>query len=242
MEKNIPKKIHYCWFGRGEKPKKALDCIESWKKYCPDYELIEWNEDNFDINCNLYVKQAYESKKYAFVTDYVRLYAMYNYGGIYMDTDVEVLKSLDSFLYNDAFSGFELPHCIPTGIMACKKGFELFGEFLEYYNDKSFILEDGSLDLTTNVTIMTDIVSKYGLKKDGSFQVINGFALYPRDYFCPLDDATGKLFKTENTATIHWFSKSWLDPKTVFKSKITKVFHRYFGVECFSWLKKILNK
>lgn len=238
----IPKRIHYCWFGGNPLPKDALKCIDSWKKYLPDYEIVEWNENNFDINSNPYVKEAYENKKFAFVSDYVRLFAMYNYGGIYMDTDVEVVKPLDEFLKHEAFSGFELPYCISTGIMASEKDFPLFGEFLEYYNDRHFIKEDGSFDMTTNVEIMTGIVEKYGLVKDGSFQVVNGFALYPRDYFCPLDDATGKMYKTANTVTIHWFNKSWIDARQRRISAVTKVFHRIFGQNCFAWLKKLLGR
>jgi len=238
----IPKKIHYCWFGRGEKPKLAIKCIDSWKKYCPDYEIIEWNEDNFDISCNSYVKEAYESRKFAFVTDYVRLFAMYNYGGIYMDTDVEVLKSLDEFLDNVAFSGFESSQLIPTGIMASEKGFSLYNEFLRYYTDKHFIQEDGTLDNTTNVIIMTDILKKYGLVCDGKFQIVEGWTLYPSDYFCPLNNATGELKKTKNTATIHWFAKSWVSPHSRRISKITKLFHRIFGEQCFDWLKKIIKQ
>lgn len=238
----INKVIHYCWFGRGEKPKKALECIESWRKYCPEYKIIEWNEDNFDINSNLYVKQAYEAKKYAFVTDYVRLYVMYNYGGIYMDTDVEVIRPLDDFLYNEAFSGFELPSCVPTGIMASVKEFELFKEFLNYYKNKCFIDENKKFDMTTNVSIITNILEKYGLKKDGTYQVIKGFALYPQDFFCPLDNATGLVRKTENTTTIHWFSKSWVDSKIVYRSRITRIFHRIFGKDCFKWIKRIIGE
>lgn len=238
---SIPKIIHFCWFGRGEKPELALRCIESWKQYCPEYQIIEWNEDNFDVNYNTYCKEAYDSKKYAFVSDIVRLYAMYNYGGIYMDTDVEVLKPLDDLLVNRAFSGFENETDIPTGIMACEKEFKLLGEFLNYYNGKKFINEDGEMDLTTNVKIMTSICEQYGLKRNGNYQIINKFTIYPKDYFCPLDNETGILTKTENTYTIHWFSKSWLDKKIVMRSKITRQFHRIFGVNCFSWLKKILG-
>ncbi|UPA31241.1 glycosyl transferase [Terrisporobacter glycolicus] len=238
----INKVIHYCWFGRGKKTKKALECIESWRKYCPEYKIIEWNEDNFDINSNLYVKQAYEAKKYAFVTDYVRLYVMYNYGGIYMDTDVEVIRPLDDFLHNEAFSGFELPSCVPTGIMASVKEFELFKEFLNYYKNKPFIDENKKFDMTTNVSIITNIMGKYGLKKDGTYQVIKGFALYPQDFFCPLDNATGLVRKTENTATIHWFSKSWVDSKIVYRSRITRIFHRIFGKDCFKWIKRIIGE
>lgn len=238
----IPKKIHYCWFGRGEMPDKAKKCIESWKKYCPDYELILWNEDSFDINSNTYVKEAYENKKFAFVTDYVRLFAMYNYGGIYMDTDVEVIKPLDEFLDNKGFSGFESAQFIPTGIMASEKGFPLYGEFLEYYQNRNFVKEDGSLDNTTNVIIMTKIVEKYGLKKTGELQVINGWKLYPSDYFCPLNDSTGELNITENTATIHWFAKSWISKRDRRISKVTKVFHRLFGENCFFWIKRIIKR
>ncbi|MGG3564221.1 glycosyltransferase [Neobacillus rhizosphaerae] len=237
----IPKVIHYCWFGKGDMPKLAQKCINSWEKYCPDYKIIEWNEQNFDITSNKYVYEAYQNKKYAFVTDYVRLYVMYKYGGIYMDTDVEVLSSLDIFLNNKAFSGFETQDYVPTGVMACEKEFELFGEFLAYYEDKSFVNNDGSLDMTSNVRIMTNILEKYGLNKNGEFQVINGFALYPMDYFCPLDNATGRLNKTANTATIHWFNKSWVDPIKRKRSKITRIFHLLFGKNCFSWLKKVVG-
>jgi hypothetical protein len=237
----IPKVIHYCWFGKGEMPKLAKKCIESWEKHCPEYQIIQWNEENFDITSNQYVYEAYQSKKFAFVTDYVRLYVMYHYGGIYMDTDVEVVSSLDKFLNHQAFSGFETPVFIPTGIMACEKGFNLFGDFLAFYNNKRFIKEDGSLDLTSNVRTMTSILDNKGLVKNGQFQVVNGFALYPVEYFCPLDNATGRLTRTENTATIHWFNKSWIDAKKRNRSKITRVFHRVFGVNCFNWLKKVVG-
>ena len=238
----IPKRIHYCWFGKSEKPKLALRCIESWKKYCPDYELVEWNEDNFDTKYNSYVKQAYDYKKYAFVSDYVRLFAMYNFGGIYMDTDVEVVKPLDEFLMQQAFSGFELPEYVPTGIMGCHKGLVLFEEFLNYYSDKMFIDDHGNLDMTTNTSIITKILENYGLKKDNSYQVIQELALYPRDYFCPYDDATGELLRTQNTHAVHWFSKSWIEPKYRVRSRITRVFHRLFGNDCFCWLKKLVNE
>lgn len=152
----IPKKIHYCWFGRGQMPELAKKCIESWKKYLPDYEIKEWNEDNFDLNAYPYVREAYDNRKFAFVTDVVRLYALYTEGGIYMDTDVEVLKSLDGFLHHVAFSGFEDDHNIPSGIMASEKGGKWAKDNLDYYVGKHFIKEDGSLDLTTNVITITN--------------------------------------------------------------------------------------
>ena len=236
----IPKKIHYCWFGRGPKPKLALKCIDSWKKYCLDYEIIEWNEDNFDVNCCDYVKEAYENHKYAFVTDYVRLYAMYNYGGIYMDTDVEVVKPLDEFLSNMAFSGFENDTQVPTGIMASEKKFSLFGYLLSYYDNRHFV-NDGKFDMETNVAIITDMLLKKGLVQNGKFQIVEGFALYPKDYFCPFDNNTGVLNKSSNTATIHWFNKSWVSSNERIRSKITRPIHRLFGDDCFKWIKKMFK-
>lgn len=206
----IPKIIHYCWFGRNPKPELAEKCIASWKKKCSGYEIREWNEDTFDISqAPRYVQQAYEAKKWAFITDYVRLYAMTRFGGIYMDTDVEVLKSLDKFLKHEAFSGFEDEKNIPTGIMACRKGFPLFEELLEYYDTADFYNEDGSYNLTTNVTIITEICRNKGLIQNNKYQEIEGFALYPKDVFCPISYETNELKKTRNTVTIHWFSGSW---------------------------------
>ena len=135
----IPKIIHYCWFGGKPLPELACLCIESWKKFLPEYRIIRWDEESFDINSNTYVKEAYENKKYAFVTDYVRLYALYTHGGIYMDTDVEVRRPLDQFLQHQAFSGFESYHDIPTGIMASEKGFQGIKDQLDYYNNRHFV-------------------------------------------------------------------------------------------------------
>ncbi len=211
MEK-IPRIIHYCWFGGNPKPELALKCIESWRKNCPDYKIIEWNENNFDINYNDYVREAYESKKWAFVTDVVRLYALTQYGGVYMDTDVEVLRPLDSLLEYQAVSGFETDIDIPTGLMACEKGYEMFVELLSEYDHIHFIMEDGSLDLTTNVVKITNTCEKYGFDrgKPNTQQEIRGFVLLPKEYLCPKDYKTGELNLTENTLTIHWFAGSWM--------------------------------
>lgn len=207
----IPKVIHYCWFGGNPLPELAIKCIDSWKKYCPDYEIKEWNENNFDMNMCDYVREAYEEKKWAFITDYVRLYAMVNEGGVYMDTDVEVIGSLDDFLANKAFSGFENEESIPTGIMACEKGFDLFDQLLRDYDNRHFVLADGSLDITTNVVTITNLCKQYGFVGNNTYQNIEGFAIYPKDFFCPKNQETGKIFLTENTITIHHFSGSWIN-------------------------------
>ena len=210
---SIPKTIHYCWFGRGPKPELAKKCIESWKKYCPDYEIIEWNEDNFDIRSMTFTEEAYRSKKYAFVTDYVRLYVMYTYGGIYMDTDVEVIKNLDDVLHYQAFSGFESVDRVPTGIMAFEKGMPLLQELIDYYDNRHFLNHDGEMDMTTNVEIITNILSSHGLLLNGQFQIVDGFALFPPDYFCPKDLQTLDVNITKNTYTIHHFNGSWQTPE-----------------------------
>lgn len=206
----IPKVIHYCWFGRGQMPKLALKCIESWKKYCPDYEIKEWNEDNFDLDMYPYVREAYDARKFAFVTDVVRLYALYHEGGIYMDTDVEVIKPLDSLLQYDAVSGFESPTQIQTGLMASRDGHPLFKELLDEYNGIHFRRPDGTLDTTTNVTRISNTCLKYGLRLDNTLQTVCGFTLLPKDYLCPKSYKTGELELTANTLCIHHFSGSWV--------------------------------
>ena len=206
----IPKKIHYCWFGGNPLPELAQKCIASWKKYLPEYEIKEWNESNFDVNSNVYVKEAYEAQKFAFVTDYVRLYAMYHEGGIYMDTDVEVLKPLDDLLQYEAVSGFESETQIPTGLMASREGYPFIKELLDDYTDIHFIRPDGSLDTTTNVTRITNHCLKYGLQLNNTLQTINGFTFLPKDYLCPKSYMDGKIYLTENTYTIHHFAGSWL--------------------------------
>jgi len=207
---SIPKIIHYCWFGRKPKPELAQKCIKSWKKFCPDFEIIEWNEDNFDISqAPLYVRQAYEAGRWAFVTDYVRLKAMLEMGGIYMDTDVEVIKPLSPYLKHKGFAGFEHPERVQTGLLACEKDFPLFREFIAYYDTASFLNPDGSHDITTNVQILTRLCVEKGLKLDGSYQEVADFAVYPVEYFCPVDYDTEKLHKTRKTVVIHWFASSW---------------------------------
>lgn len=210
----IPKRIHYCWFGGNLLPELAEKCISSWKKFCPDYEIIEWNEKNFDINCCPYVSEAYQAKKWAFVTDYVRLFVLYTYGGIYMDTDVEIIRSINPFLNHNAFSGFENDKQIPTGIMAAEKENPWIEKLLSYYQGRHFIFEDGCLDLTTNVNIITKITAdNYPIKLNNTYQVLDDVTFYPKEYFCPKDFEMKEIHLTNESVTIHHFNGSWITPE-----------------------------
>ena len=212
----IPKIIHYCWVGENPKPESVLYCIESWKKFCPDYEIREWNETNYDFSKNEYMKQAYEAKKWGFVPDYARLDIIYEYGGIYLDTDVEMVRNFDELLEHESFFGFE-----DTGegsyFVACGLGFgavkgnKLIKELRDYYNNVSFLNEDGTLNLTPAPRHNTPIFLDYGTVMDNTFQIIQKNVFYPSEYFCPKIFKTGKTKKTKNTFSIHHFSASWMD-------------------------------
>ena len=207
----IPKVVHYCWFGRGPKNELATKCIESWKKFLPDYEIKEWNENNFDVNMYPYAKEALENRKFAFVTDVVRLYALYTEGGVDLDTDEKILKTYDPFLHHQRYSGVETNNNVPTGMMAAEKGSVWAKELLEQYNDRHFVLEDGSFDLTTNTSVITEYMKFKGLLLNNKYQDFPGLCtMYPSEYFCPKDHTTGKIKCTKNTVCIHHFAGSWL--------------------------------
>ena len=210
----IPRIIHYCWFGRGPMPELALKCIESWHRFMPEYEYKLWNEENFDINCNTYVKEAYEARKYAFVSDYARLYALYTEGGIYMDTDVEVIKPYDDLLNLSGFIGFEgtkYRH-IGTGTIASEPKGEWVREQLAAYDGIHFLLPDGTFDLTTNPVRISAIMSQNGFIQDGLEQMYKDIHIFPVDFFCPRQ-TTGEYLKTENTYCDHHYMGSWEDRK-----------------------------
>lgn len=246
----IPKKIHYCWFGRNPLPESALKCIASWRKFFPDYEIIEWNEDNFDVNSIPYTAQAYEAKKYAFVSDYARFKILYEQGGIYFDTDVEVIRPMDDIIGAGAFMGFEVnpnsrrPYgAVAAGLgIAAEKGMTLYKSVLDYYSQLSFIQADGSYNIADAVVnITTRELIKAGLQDIPGIQTVADITIYPADYFNPFDDATGRLNKTENTRTIHWFTKTWLNVNPL-RQELSRLAHRIFGVNTFSKLHKIIGK
>lgn len=235
----IPKVIHYCWFGGKELPQKEKQCIQTWKEILPDYEIVRWDESNFDININNYVKEAYDSKKYAFVSDFARFHILYNYGGIYMDTDVKVLKRLDHFLENEAFLGFENNDMIAPGlIFGAKKENKIIEEIIEGYKNRRFILNDGKLNLTTVCEYTTNILKNYGLKSNNKEQKVGNIKIYPTDYFCPLDYNTGKTQITVNTHTIHLYNASWQNNSQKIKARIKRI----FGVKFLIVLSKIKRK
>ncbi len=225
----IPKKIHYCWFGPGSKPPKALQCIDSWQKYAPDYELVEWNEDAFDVLLNAYTAFCYDIGKFAFLSDYVRLWAVYQQGGIYFDTDVELLKSPDFLLQDGCFIGFESKNYVNTGAgFGAEPGHPAVKAMLDQYDT---VLPG---QLISCPQLNTQALLPLGLKLTNELQRLSDVTVYPSEYFNPLNDNTGKLDVTPNTVSIHWYSKSWLSKKDILKSKITRPFHRLFGEQCFA--------
>lgn len=231
-----PKIIHYCWFGHNPLPESAIKCINSWRKYLPDYEIKEWNENNFDVNIIPYTKEAYEAKKYAFVSDYARFWILYHYGGLYFDTDVEIIKPIDDIIERGPFMGIEIPSqdgSVPQvnpGIgLAASPGHALYKLLLEKYTTLSFKNEDGTLNQKTIVSYTTEILTESGLSPLPGIQEVGGIWIYPADYFNPLDDLTGKLNISDNTRSIHWFMNSWSDSSPL-RRWLSRMSHRIFGL------------
>ena len=215
----IPKTIHYCWFGGNTLPKLAVKCIKSWEKYCPEYEIVEWNEQNFDIDASpLYVRQAYEAKKWAFVSDYARLKILYEHGGVYLDTDVEVIKKLDRFLDCMAFFGIEADTTgiyVATGLgFGAEKHAEVLLRMLREYDGIPFLREDGSFDSTACPTRNTKAMLDLGfVREDRCQQLAGNINIYASEYFCPKSFHDGSVRKTKNSYTIHHYSASWYTEK-----------------------------
>lgn len=227
----IPKIIHYCWFGRGEKTELTKRCVASWKKLCPDFEIREWNEDNCDCFAMLFMAEAYRAKKYAFVSDVMRLIVLEKYGGVYFDTDVEVVKDISPLLDNAAFIGFENDDYVASGLtIASEAHHPAIQAMISEYEKLHFINSDGSQNHIGCPHINTDVLKRFGLVCNGKEQVASGVHIYPADYFNPLDSATGKLHKTENTYSIHWYSMSWLPKSVQLKAKLGRIWRRIFKI------------
>lgn len=215
----IPKIIHYCWFGHNPLPQDAQQYIASWRHYLPDYEIKEWNESNFDVTMIPYIKEAYEAKKYAFVSDFARFWILYHYGGLYFDTDVEVIRPLDDIIAKGAFMGCELSPTDTQPTITVAPGLGLgveaqhpfYKEMLDLYRTLHFLLPNGKLNLQTIVTITTDRLMAHGLKVQKDEQTIAGITIYPKDYFCPIN-VDGTMNMTARTCTIHHYAQSWRSP------------------------------
>lgn len=225
----IPKVIHYCWFGRKQLPQLAVKCIESWKKYLPEYEIREWNEDNFDVNIIPYAREAYEAKKYAFVSDYARFWILYNHGGLYFDTDVEVIKPMDDIIERGPFMGCEndasdtsVASVAPGLGLGVNPGLGLYKELLDLYDTLHFKNEDGSLNLKTIVEYTTEMLCGHGLKNTTELQLCAGVWIYPKRYFNPME-LGGRINVQKETHSIHHYCASWHSNKYRMRKKISKL-------------------
>lgn len=227
----IPKKIHYCWFGNKEKGKIEKACIASWKKFCPDFEILEWNESNFDLSeVPDFVKTAYENKNFAYVSDYVCLAVLYKQGGIYMDTDVEIIRNLSGLLNSSAFFGFENNDSVNTSHMSASEiGHPCIKAMMDMYENVSFFNEDGSKKVLGCEIIATQALEQFGLNKNGNEQLLqSNIHIYPSDYFNPYDSVTDVLNISPNTYSIHWYKMSWLSPAKRLKTKLMRPIYRLF--------------
>lgn len=239
----IPKTIHYCWFGGKEKPEIVKKCINSWQKHLNEYEIIEWNEENFNLKMNPYVQEAYESKMFAFVSDYVRVHALYHYGGIYLDTDVEVFKTFDDFLHHESFWGFEQGNYIATSTIGAAKENPLIKKFLDFYKGKHFTRDDGTSNELTNVFIITKILENLGLERNGEYQVIDQIgAFYPQNYFSPYDYINCRTLSNEDTYAIHYFYKSWLPFKVRIKGYVKKWLAKMIGGDKIARIRSLVSR
>lgn len=227
----IPKTIHYCWFGRGKKSKLIEKCIASWKTIAPDYEIIEWNEDNFNIDDCAYSRFCYDHKKYAYLSDYVRLWAVEQYGGIYFDTDVELIKTPDALLSHNAFFCFEGKQFITTGLgFGATAGHWAVKVMADAYRRKTTEELRETLDtygvLTGSPKMNTYAFLPYGLIQDGSCQAVKDVAILSSDYLCPFNDLTGELILTENSLAIHWYGKSANKKSSAIKTRLLRPVRR----------------
>lgn len=239
MRKEIPKIIHYCWFGGKPLPENARKCIASWRKFLPDYEIWEWNETNFDIDkCPSYAKDAYAAKKYAFVSDFARLKILYEHGGVYFDTDVELIKPIDDIIAKGSFMGCESGGVNPGLGCAALSGLPIFEALLKLYTSLSFYREDGSFNQTTIVAHVTSILKSYGLKETENIQKCAGIWIYPEEYFCPLNYETRWLNVTDKTRSIHHYAATWI----TFNQRMFKSIEHIAGRKCAKFISTFLRK
>lgn len=237
LKSSIPKIIHYCWFGGAAYPPLVERCIESWKRQLPDYSFWRWDESNFDITSHRFVKEAYEAKKWAFVSDYVRFYVLERYGGIYLDTDVEVIKSFDPFLHHGAFVGYESRYVLSTAVIG-SQAHHPFTKAMKSLYDKPFIRDNGIMETVPNTQIVTQLLeSSFGLDKTKSKQLLqNDIEVYPQEYFSPKSYYDKTLIESEKTVAVHHFDGSWHTKWLRYKRMLHQVFIAFFGKSVHEYL------
>lgn len=226
---SISKVIHYCWFGGKPLPESAQKCIASWKKFCPDYEIKEWNESNFDIDCCAYVREAYDAKMWAYVSDYARFKILYEHGGLYFDTDVELIKPISDIVENGPFLGLEETGnalAANAGLgLAANAGLGLYQEILTDYENSHFGLGANG-GYKTVVVRVTDILKAHGYVPSRKISKLGDITIYPPEYFCPLNYFTGEMCITDNTRSIHHYTATWVKPEDKMRAEIRR---RFFG-------------
>lgn len=239
----IPHVIHYCWFGGRPLPESARQCLRSWQRWLPGCEIRRWDESNYDINAVTYTRQAAEREKWAFVSDYTRFDILYRHGGIYFDTDVEVIAPFDGILSSGPFMGWEKS---PAGVgvnpglgMGAEAGMSLYAEVLAHYAVTPFVDNKGAQIPGTVVRHVTDILLGHGLELTDTVQKVDGVTIYPSRFFNPFDDATGRLTITPDTRSIHRFDKSWCDGYGPVRMRVSRMLHRYFGTEIFARIRRL---
>lgn len=232
----MEKIIHYCWFGGSPLPESAIKCIDSWKKHFPDYEIRKWDEKSFNVSACAYAKEAYDHGRWAFVSDYARFWILYHYGGLYFDTDVEVIRSMEDILSAGSFMGCEkvvyddgmIRMEVASGLgMAAEKGMPVYREILAKYETIHFEKPDGTLNYDTVVRNVTEILKKHGFQGNGEIEEVAGIRLYPPEYFCPMDYFTGEMKITANTRSIHHFDETWKNPAWI---RISEIKRQYAAV------------
>jgi len=234
----IPRIIHYCWFGRGPKPADALKNIEGWRQLHPDFEIIEWNEANFDTNVCDYVREAYAQRKFAFVSDYARGLALWQKGGVYLDCDVELVGRLDPFLHHVAFWGFEADEYVATSTIGCVPAYPLIRDYLDQYRERHFICHDGTLDQTTNVVVINKLLELRGLSRSGQKQVLPDCAVvYPMQVFSPLDYIMHTDHRDSTTVAIHHYQQTWGGSTQRWKKKLSRFLQKIIGQKLFPRLR-----
>lgn len=238
MGNMIPKIIHYCWFGKKEQPDMVKEYIKSWRKNCQDYEIVLWNEDNFDINSNDYVKEAYAQKKYAFVSDYVRLYALKEYGGIYFDTDIEVKKNLDVFLKYNFVIGFEAVERVATAVIMTEKDNDIIEEWLMYYQNRHFVMNNKT-DETPNVEWITNRLKECGLILNGKRQEIvkDQMIVYEKNIFSPYSVGDKKR-EYEDSYSVHWCDGSWVTGKNKRRIYFIRLIKKILGTNGYEAIRR----